>query len=541
MQLYEKLFGARANEEARWQEIAERFWPSQSRMFNGGRFGRTAGEKRNQYAFDSTPITAVNRCTAILDSLLNPHNQRWHRLKATDDNLMKDRETRLYFEQATDALFKLRYAPLANFIGQNQLSLKMMVAFGTGTLLADHLRNIRKQKTGIRYKSIHLAEVFFRENHQGIIDTAVRHYPQTARQLVQDWGNDPLPTNVLDAFKSEPDKEFWCIHIVQPREDYDPERADHKGMPFSSEYILVGEKWLLDEGGYRTFPYPTARWEKDPNSVYAYSPADEALPSAKVLNEQKKTVLKQGHRAVDPVLLAHDDGVVDTFQLRPGAVNAGGVNADGRPLVHALPVGNIAVGQDMMDVEKAAIQDPFLITMFQILVENPQMTATEVMERVKEKNIFLSPTMGRQYSERYTQLIDRELDLAFQLGKLPPLPRALQEAGGEYEITFESPLTRTQRAEEAAGFMRALEVALNYAQQMQDPSPLDHFNMDEIIPELADIHGMPAKWRRSLQEVEAIREGRATQAEEEKAIAAAPGAAAMIKAGAVAQEKARTA
>jgi hypothetical protein len=138
------------------------------------------------------------------------------------------------------------------------------------------------------------------------------------------------------------------------------------------------------------------------------------LPSLKVLNEEKKTVLKQGHRVVDPVLLAHDDGVLDNFSMRGGALNYGGVTAEGRPLVHTLPTGNIAIGKELMDDERMVINDAFLVTLFQILTETPEMTATEVIERTREKGALLSPTMGRQQSEYIGPMIEREVDLLMQ-------------------------------------------------------------------------------------------------------------------------------
>jgi hypothetical protein len=66
------------------------------------------------------------------------------------------------------------------------------------------------------------------------------------------------------------------------------------------------------------------------------------LPALKTLNAQKTVFLKQGHRAADPVLLLADDGIVG-MDMRPGAQNKGGVNSDGKPLVHTLPTGDIKI------------------------------------------------------------------------------------------------------------------------------------------------------------------------------------------------------
>lgn len=535
---YGRLSSTRGNWESHWQEIAERIWPNQSRLFNSAGMQQTQGEKRTEEIYDSTPAIALNRFGAILDSLLTPRTQTWHRLAPSDAALTKDRETRLWFDDLNALLFKFRYAPKSNFASQNQLNYKMLGAYGSGCLLIDPLReNIRGQwkKTGLRYRNCHLSGIFFKENHQGIVDSAYRYYAQSARQARQEWG-DKLPDKIKAAAINAPEQEFYFIHCVKPREDIDYNRADYKRLPYASYYVSVEGPFLLEEDGYDTFPYAISRYEQVPGEVYGRSPAMDVLPAIKTLNEEKKTVLEQGHRALRPVLLAHDDGIVDTMSLTPGFINPGGVSADGRALVQALPVGNIAVGKELMDDERAVINDAFLVTLFQILVETPQMTATEVIERTKEKGILIAPTIGRQQSEYLGPLIEREIDILVQLKLVAPMPPALIEAAGEYRIEYESPMSRSARAEEAAGAMRSIELALNYAAQTGNPAVLDHIDVDIAYPEIADINGMPAKWRRSAEGIQAIRQERAKAAEAQQAIAAAPGGAAMIKSTAAARK-----
>jgi hypothetical protein len=133
-------------------------------------------------------------------------------------------------------------------------------------------------------------------------------------------------------------------------------------------------------------------------------------------------------------------------------------------------------------------------------------------------------------------MIEREVDILSRQGVLPPMPPALREAGGEFRIEYDSPISRTQRAEEAAGIMRTVESALNIVNITQNPEPLDFFNWDAIIPAMADIQGVPAAWMKSQEDVMALRQGRAQQAQNQEMIQAAPAAAAMVKAGAAAKQ-----
>lgn len=524
----DELRGKRGNWESHWEEIAQRVLPNYSTLFDGRGFV-IGGEKRTQEVFDSTAAIALSRFSSAMESMLTPRQGTWHNLRPTNNDLMKDRATRLWFEDLNRLLFKYRYAPKANFSAQIHETYVSLGAFGSGVMFVDDLQTNRGAD-GLRYKSIFLGEVYFCENHQGIVDTAYRIFTMSARQMIQMFG-DKVPKEVAESAEKNIDKPYEVIHCVRPNTDKIDGRADFKGMEFYSAYVMRDGKAMLREGGYNTFPYCISRYVTTPGETYGRSPAMMVLPAIKTLNEEKKTILKQGHRIVDPVLLAYDDGVIDSFSLKNGAINYGGVSAEGRPLVHPLPTGNLSVGQEMMNDERAIINDAFLVTLFQILIDTPQMTATEVMERSREKGALLSPTMGRQQSELLGPMIEREIDLLMRQRKLPPMPSALREADGEYRIEYDSPLSRQQKAEEGAGTMRTMQWAAEIAAVSQNPAVFDHFNFDEIIPELADINAMPSRFINPPEVIQALRDGRRQQQATQQLIDAAPSMAAMMKQG----------
>lgn len=256
----------------------------------------------------------------------------------------------------------------------------------------------------------------------------------------------------------------------------------------------------------------------------------DVLPAIKTLNKQKELVLKQGQLALDPVILVHDDGIMDGARVESGSFISGAISANGQPLAQPLPVGRVDIGKDLMDDERMLINDTFLITIFQILTETPEMTATEVAERAREKGILLAPTIGRQQSEYLGPMIDRELDILARKGMLPPMPPFLRDAQGEYSVVYDSPITRTQKSEWSAGAMRSIEMAMNIAAQTQDPSPLYYFNWDRIIPEVSEINGTPSTWLNSAEMVAQLKEQRAQAVQQQQQIEAAPAAAGMLKA-----------
>lgn len=510
--------------EAHWTEIAELVLPAYSDMFIGGGL-ITPGEKKTSKLIDSTAPSALIRFGSVMESILTPRGQTWHHLRAVDPYLMKDRQTKLWFEDANNLLFRYRYAPASNFASVQNEGYMSLGAFGTKCKFVDKLDT----QPGIRYKSISLGEIYVAENHQGIVDTVYRYFKMKGRQMLQQFG-DKVPKEIYDEYKACQDKDYDVIHCVRPRSDRDPRRMDYKGKKFESLYICEKHKSILEEGGYNTNPYIVSRYSTISGEFYGRSPAMTVLPAIKTLNEEKRTMLKQGQRVVDPVLLLADDGILDSFSLKSGALNFGGISATGQRLVDVLPTGNLAVGRDMMEDERLTINDAFLITLFQILVETPSMTATEVLERAREKSALLAPIAGRQEFEDLGPQIDREMDLLIQQRLLPPFTPAMLEAGAQFRVEYDSPMTRMQKAEASGGGIRMYQIAAEIAAQTQDPSAFDWFNPDEMIPDLAEAQAMPPSWIRTPEQVDQIRQGRQQQAATQQIIDAAPSMAAMMKA-----------
>src|SRR5882672_1462544 len=535
MQEFSQYVNWRSTFASQWEEAAELILPTSRNTFFYQNFS-WPGQKKTQQQVDASGMLALHRFAAICDSLLTPRNMTWHALAANDDYVMKDRATRLWFEKVTKILFKYRYAPNANFSAQNNSNFQSLGAFGNATMFVDAFdgRDYGNQQ-GLRYKAVPLGETFYGENHQGRVDRIIRWFRMTAYQAVQRWGFGALPAGLHSALEQHSQWLFNFLHCVRPRRDYDAQRIDARALPFESHYVSVEGQCLMQPGGgYRTFPYSVSRYDQTPLEVYGRGPAQMVLPSLKTLNAQKRTFLKQGHRAADPVLLVADDGIIG-MDLRPGAVNKGGVNSDGRPTVHILPTGNIQVNEKMMDMEKAIINDVFLVTLFQIMVESPQMTATEVVERANEKGILLAPTVGRQQSEYLGPMIDRELDILSTLTNngvpiLPAMPPRLREAGGNYEVEYTSPIARAQKMQEVSAYFRFAEQMSKLAMETGDPSIMDRFDSDTAAADTAQTMGVPESYVADDRQVIAKRKARADAQARQERIQAAPAQAGIMKA-----------
>jgi hypothetical protein len=299
-------------------------------------------------------------------------------------------------------------------------------------------------------------------------------------------------------------------------------------MAFSSTYISFEGKTVLEEGGYRTFPYAIGRYRMAPREHYGRSPASVAFPAIRTLNEQKKTALRAGQKSVDPPLLLSDEGALTPFNLRAGALNYGMLNSQGQPLVQPLQVDgkNFQISKELMDMEQLAINDAFLTTLMQILAQNPGMTAYEAALRAQEKGILIAPAMGRQQSEFLGPEIHRELDIAWRAGLLPrPIPRALMKSmmknGKGLQVEYTSPLSRLMRAEEATSILQGVQGLGQMAAIA--PQVVDLVDWDETPREYLEASGFPLKLVLPPDKLAQLRAQKQQQQQEQQVMAGAPG------------------
>lgn len=510
---YEYLYSQQANFRTLWNEIAQFVMPAWDNFV-----GETSeGVRRTYRLFDETAVSANERFAAAIQQMTTPQTQRYHKLASTDEHLADDSETQQYLDEVTKILFAARYRVKANFTSQADECYMSLGAFGNFAMFIDELPGV-----GITYRSNPLNELVWSLNHVGLVDTVFRKFKYTAKQALQHWGKS-CPKIIQEDFLKSPFKEFEFLHCVGPN----PERImggfGAKGMAFTSWYIFLGaEKPVMEYRGYRTFPYAIGRYRMAPREHYGRSPASVALPAIRTLNEQKKTLLRAGQKMVDPPILLAEEGVLTAFNQRSGAVNYGMVSDDGKAL--AVPFqtgGNIPLGIELMQEEKGAINDAFLTTLFQILVQNPNMTATEALIRLQEKGMLIAPAGSRLQSEFLGPLIERELDILHTAGQLPPPPRQLIEAGGRYKVEYLSPLNRAMRAEDATAIMNTAQ-AVGVLAQLQ-PSVVHVVDWDAAAREVAEINGLPAKLLLDQESVDAIREDQQQQQQAAGLAQAAPG------------------
>ena len=517
---------------AMWEETSQVIFPEQKNTFYYGSYN-FPGAKKTQAQVDSSGMIALWRFGAICDSLLTPANMQWHGLRASDPYVMKDRATQLWFEQVSQILFKERYAPTANFAGQNYANYLQLGAFGTmGMFIDSYVDPETGVKKGFRYRSEPMGSLFITENHQGQVDGMFRWIRMTARQMFTKWP-DTFPLALQGALQQSSPMLYNVVHHVCRRADYDPGSVfSMKGKPWASYYVFMDSgSTLLEEDGYWSFPLACGRYMQAPGEVYGRGPATMVLPSLKTTNAVIRAYLKTAHRTGDPILLLADDGLIDAANLRPGAGVPGGIDpATGRKLVDVLPTGRLEDLEKVLEREQTIVDDAFLINLFKVIEDNPNMSATAVVELANQKGILMAPTMGRQQSEYLGSTVTREVTVGMEQGMFPPMPPRLQEAQGEYDVVYTTPMSRSLRLQEVSGSMRTIEMVKEMVAVSGDQTLLHPFAFNRMVPGVAEIQAVPASWMATSAEMRAKAKALAQQTQIKQQTDAASGQAAMMNA-----------
>lgn len=484
--------------EGHWQEIADYMVPRKADITRK----RTDGDKRTEKIFDGTAIHAAELLTASLHGMLTSASMPWFSLRYTDPMLDGDDLAKEWLEGAE----KVMYDAFArsNFQEQIHELYADLVAFGTAVMFID-----KDDRTQLRFSTRHIAECYLAEDEHGRVDTVVRKYKMSLRDARSMWGKDIGPA-LLPKAKDDPYEMAEFLHIVQPRDEYDPGIKDNMNMPYMSCHIDPENKWLIAESGFDEFPYVCPRFLKASfEQGYGRSPAMTALPDTKMLQEMSKTTIKSAQKQVDPPLLVPDDGFVLPVRVTPGGLNF--YRSGTRDRIEPLMTGaNTPLGLNIEEQRREAIRQAFFVDQL-MLRESPNMTATEVIARNEEKMRLLGPVLGRLQAEMLQPLINRSFNLLAKQRIFDPAPEYIQT--GAIDIEYVSPLAKAQRQGELNSTLRMFEI-LNPLAQL-DPSIFDYIDMDGLVKFVTRTVGVPASVLHSEGEVMAVREERAAAQEQQ--------------------------
>ena len=516
VRLQEALESERSSVEAIWTDVARYVVPELDRFFGGH---ETRQRNRTEQVLDTMPSVALDRCAAILTALATPHEQEYHSLRTSDDSLNNKVRVQRYLAEVNAVIRRGRYGGKANFRRPSSVAYRSITAFGPGAVYLHDGGN-----EGPKYAAVQINNLYLAADPFGVINRAHRRLMWTPQDIVRQFPAERVPERVRKAAERDSQDRHEIIHAIWPNDKIEPGRQDMAGMPWHSYYLHRESKTILEEGGYQTWPLAVFRYQVYEPDPYGWSPAMKALGDIKMLQAYAKTNIRQAHFALDPVLLTKADGIPQ-INWRPGGMIPGGLDYAGNPMVKpAMEGANFAPAIDVTDRMRQTINEHFLVSMIQLLVDSPQMTATEVLQNAREQGILFAPTANLLYGdEALMGMIERELDIAGRNGMLPDPPPELVEAAGDgvsVDVEFDSPMTRNMSADVAVGIARTYEFANGVAQY--DPGVLDILDHEEALRHMAKFQGAPPTVVRPRDEVARMQAERAQQQQQQQALEALP-------------------
>lgn len=473
---------------------------------------QTPGDKVHQDVLDSTPEQAVDILVAGLLARLTSPVERWFSLRAMDDRLNEMDEVQAWLEAVTDRCYAVFNSPTSFFGPQQQEKYHDLVTFGGGVMFIGD-----KPGLGVPvFQTRPMKECYLSEDSEGQIDTVDRWFKLTARQAVQEFGLSNVGRKIADAYHDprKQESKFSFLHLVYPRQDYDPGRRDRRNLPIASCFINLDETAEVEVGGFEEFPYSTPRWSKRAGDVYGRGPGMKTLADGKMLQRMMRVTIRGAEKVIDPPLIVASDGVVGPIRSAAAGLTyvddalMMGAGAPIRPLITgARP----DIGEDLMNGVRKRLEGGFFTALLQF-ARDPKMTATQVLNIDEQTQLVLSPLLGRLQVEDLNPLVKRVYAIELRNNRLPPVPEILSGQG--LKIEYVSPAVRLQKIARAKAMAQSVELLGPLIQQ--NPEILDNWDTDKIAREMPVLLGAPADWLRPVRVVQQMRRARAQVAQEQQ-------------------------
>jgi len=495
LKLFDVLMTDRKNWDSHWDEVAKFVVPRKDNVYGQA----SPGEKRANRLFDSEGIRANDELAAFLHGMMTNPSQIWFNLSTGDNELDRNKNVSAWLYDTTNKM--IRALNNSNFQTEILETYTDLGSIGTTVLRIEE-----DDDEIIRFHSSPIYSVAIDENSKGVIDTVIRKFEYSLRQIIQEYGEDMLSEDERTGMSADPNQKFEIVHMVSPRGDKDRlGKIGTSKMKFKSVHVLRQGQKVLRESGFEEWPYAVPRWSKTNEEKYGRSPAMKSLSDIKMINSMKKVSIQSAQLAGAPPLQIPDNGFLTPLNLQPFGRNykRQGLKDKVEPLFVG---GNVNISIEFIEMIKQTIRAAFFIDKLN-LVENDRMTATEVMQRRDEQFRLLGPILGRLTRELLKPIIDRVYGIMERKELFKDLPSEIENA--KLDIKYVSSIAQAQLTTQSENIVRAIQ-ATGVILEFQ-PEVMDNIDGDALLKHNIDIYNVDPSVIRKDKEVEGIREGRAKQ------------------------------
>jgi hypothetical protein len=515
-----------------FRQLQEYFLPRRGN-FDAGAPNSRKGPQLNDKLLNSKSRIALRTLQSGMQAGITSPARPWFRLLAEDE--------RLRARYAVKTHVDIRERTMRQYLQSTGTYNALHVSYGdVGLMGTDCMIFDEDVRSGFAVHCLPFGMYWLGANGVNDIDTCYMEDWLSVDQVVGRfvYGNNPV---------SEPDwsvcsnvvKNLWdrgarheMVHvarIITPRRERDPYSLSASNKPIASVWWEVGAggNQLLRDSGYDRNPVIASRWYREGNQVWGSSPAMDALPDVKMLQQQERDKNEAIRRMNRPPMNAPTSMRNTPFSTQPGAINFTDDAQGVRPAFEVNP----PVDQLRVDIRETEdrIDTAMFANLFMRFVngDRRQITAREVDEQSQEKLLGIGPVLELQHREKLRPLIlavDYTLDKQGKYGETPP-----ELDGAKLGIDYISMLAQAQKAVATGALERSMAFAGNLAGVL--PEVLDNIDGDAALAEYNDMTGIAAKVIRDPDAVKRIRAQRNQQEQAKQQAELAATAGPGVKAG----------
>lgn len=500
-----QLKAERLSFEPHWRELSD-FTRPRSTRFTASEVNR--GDRRNSKIIDPAAVMAARTLSSGMMSGITSPARPWFRLATPDRDLMDYGPVKLWLETVEQRMNEVFNR--SNLYQSLPLMYEDLGTFATGAMavVADPQRVIRTVPfpTGS----------FYIANGADLsVDTAVREFSMTVRQVITEFGMDAVSDTVKSQWNSGQYGQWVnVVHAVYPNLDRQTGKLEAKHKAYKSVYYEATstDDKLLRESGYDEFPIMAPRWEVNGEDVYGSScPGMVALGSVKALQLLQRRKAQMIDKITNPPLQAPASIKSQRISTIPGGINylpMADVNNQIKPLFQIPANGTNGLLEDIQDTRQI-IDHAYFVDLFRMMqtVNTRSMPVEAVAEMREEKLLMLGPVLQRLDSELLDKLINRTFSVMAENNLLPVPPDEMQ--GMQLKVEYISVMAQAQKAIGVSSIERFIGFTSGIGRFKQEA--LDKINVDETIDAYAASIGVPPSVVATNEQVAQIRENRAQQ------------------------------
>jgi len=501
-----------------WSELAQYIIPRRFRqLVSPNNYNR--GQAMNQFILDSTGTIAARTLAAGMMSGITSPSRPWFHLSIEGFDLEDNNPTTLWLSEVERRMNRVFQE--SNFYNACAIMWGDLGVFGTSVVLVNE-----DYQDVIHCTNYTCGEYYLALSDRNVVDTVYREFTMTAKAVVQWFGYENCSQTIQNAVDTGGNallQEFLINHAIEPNIGRHEGLKVPKIFPYREVYwedIGSGKPGkVLRQTGLHEFNCLTPRWDVTSNDAYGRSPAMDALPDIKQLQQETKRKGQAIDKMVTPPVVADVQLKNQPTSLLPGGVTyVAGINNVGVKPIYTVVPPIQELKEDIGEIQQR-IRTIFYNDLFLMISQlDTVRTATEIDSRRAEQLVMLGPVLERSNNEALSPAIERTFNIMNRAKLLPEPPKEIQ--GRSIKVDFTSMLADAQNAVATAAIERTLALAGNLV--AIQPDIMDNINTDEAIQDYGRRLRIDPKLIRSDEDIAKLRAAKAKAQAEQQAVEAAP-------------------